>query len=170
MNIMDIAMVKKYWGVIMTNDESKMLESVKYILQNIDISSFKAEFDLETKMVKVELQAEFEDYENGMKKLSIGSETQAKSDRVQEDSPEKQTQKNTADEIKQENNDASAPNEKLNGNQKKDAPTRSPSDITSKINKFLTSGISPSEKNANFDKRGNSKLKVKISQVNDKNA
>jgi hypothetical protein len=128
----------------MNNQSDKMLESVKYILQNIDISSFKAEFDLETKQVKVELLAEFEGLSKEMANVKNMKDITHKDKKNQisviepEPGPTVRVE-TTKNETEDEKTVVKDPAEQ---NLKEDYP----SVISKKLDHFLTSGIAPSEK------------------------
>jgi hypothetical protein len=134
-------------GIKMNENEDKLKESIRYLLENISVNSFKAQIDLDTRQVKVELLAEFEDLDDGKKENIVKIEsidsfkesTQLKSG---PDSPKENTEgmtkelkpKSPSSEKSSENSIKNSMNDKL------------PSDITKKISRFLTSGIAPGEK------------------------
>ena len=109
----------------MSTTDSKLLDSVKFILQNIEISGFKAEFDLNTKQVRVELLAEFDDMDKGLKGLKQLSGS---------------SNKNAVDVNPEKTRD---PPE--NDNKKGDPEDPRQTNISKKIGKFLTSGITQTE-------------------------
>ena len=92
----------------------------------------------------------FEDFADGMKQLYIGNEAKSDSEDAQnentnDDLPEKST------EVEKENNtEVGEAGNESDINQKINLKDKTPSEISSKINRFLTSGIAPSEKKINL--------------------
>jgi hypothetical protein len=134
----------------MIGSENKMIDSIKYILRNIDISGFKAEFDLETKQVRLELLAEFDELDERLEGLGKLNFTPINRD-VKETESEKESIRQSRDPIELAKTNKSEVIKTDEQNQTisetvEEPDNKYPSKISKKIDQFITSGISPSEK------------------------
>jgi len=134
----------------MIGTENKMMDSIKYILQNVEISGFKAEFDLGTKQVRLELLAEFDDLNEGLEKLNGLKLSSAKSDgKNNANASESDTQPLNAPENGNSNEKAKTENKSRSQavpKNENDPENKYCSKISKKIDEFITTGSSPYEK------------------------
>ena len=130
----------------MKAQSDKMLESVRYILQNIDISSFRAEFNLETKQVKVELLAEFESFAEGIEHLQFGTDPRSDSEKITFEKKRCDFIKQISGAEPQDDSEISESDESMENDDRGNAMTKNTPEISDGGDELLSSGFTPSER------------------------
>lgn len=140
------------WWFTMTTEDTRIVDTVKTLLKNVEINSVKAEFNLETKQIRIELLAEFDNIQD-----AFVAEARSMEKILTERNDEKKTEiKNKKQGLSKDQDSVERKYDENQAKADKNPYGERPVDqISLKIDKAMPSGLTKEEKRMNLRKQEN---------------